>query len=184
MEDGAIVELYWQRDEQAITETDKAHGGKLYGLSFRIVGIREDAEESVSDTYMKAWTSIPPQRPNYLFAYLAKICRCLCFDRLDRQNAAKRKADVVTLTAEMERVIPDRSRERDMEDRELGELLSRFLRTLPEESMVIFMRRYWYMDSIQEIAARCGVGESKVKTQLFRTRNKLRSFLEMEGITV
>lgn len=184
MDDGEIVKLYWQRDEQAITETDKAHGGKLYGLSFRIVGIREDAEESVSDTYMRAWTSIPPQRPTYLFAYLAKICRCLCFDRLDRLNAAKRKADVVTLTAEMESVIPDRSQERDMEDRELGQLLSRFLRTLPEESMVIFMRRYWYMDSIQEIAARCGVGESKVKTQLFRTRNKLRSFLEMEGITV
>ena len=184
MDDAGIVALYWQRDEDAIRETDRAHGEKLYGLSYRIVQNHEDAEESVSDTYMKAWTTIPPQCPVYLFAYLAKICRYICFGRLDWKNAAKRKADIVQLTAEMELCIPDSSRERRLEGETLGSLLNRFLESLPEESMLIFLRRYWYTDSIQEIAQRYGIGESKVKTQLHRTRNKLRSFLEKEGIHV
>lgn len=184
MEDRQIIDLYFRRDENAITQTAAAYGSKLYNLSHRILQNREDAEESVSDTYLKAWESIPPQRPVYFYAYLSKICRFLAFGRLDWRNAAKRKAEVVELTAEMELCIPDLRNELQMESEELGRLLNEFLGTLPEDSRKIFMRRYWYTDSIAEIAQRYGIGESKVKTRLFRARNALRTFLEKEGITV
>ena len=184
MEDGAILDLYFARDEEAIRQTEAAHGHKLYTLAYGILAIREDAEESVSDTYLKAWESIPPTRPTYFYAYLAKICRFICFGKLDWKNAAKRKAEVVELTAEMELCIPDLSRERQLEAQELGRLLNEFLGTLNEESRKIFMRRYWYADSVLEIAQRYRIGESKVKTRLFRTRNQLREFLEKEGYTL
>ena len=184
MEDGAILDLYFARDEEAIRQTEAAHGQKLYTLAYGILAIREDAEESVSDTYLKAWESIPPTRPTYFYAYLAKICRFICFGKLYWKNAAKRKAEVVELTAEMELCIPDLSRERQLEAQELGRLLNEFLGTLNEESRKIFMRRYWYADSVLEIAQRYRMGESKVKTRLFRTRNQLREFLEKEGYTL
>ena len=184
MEDEQIIELYFRRDQDAIVQTELAHGAKLNALANRILMNHEDAQECVSDTYMKAWETIPPTRPSYFYAYLAKICRFLCFGRLDWNNAAKRKAEIVELSAEMELCIPDPSRERQMESQELAGLLNEFLSTLPEESRKIFLRRYWYADSITEIAQRYQMGESKVKTRLFRTRNALRSFLEKEGITV
>ena len=184
MEDEQIIELYFRRDQDAIVQTELAHGAKLNALANRILMNHEDAQECVSDTYMKAWETIPPTRPSYFYAYLAKICRFLCFGRLDWNNAAKRKAEIVELSAEMELCIPDPSRERQMESQELAGLLNEFLETLPEESRKIFLRRYWYADSITEIAQRYQMGESKVKTRLFRTRNALRSFLEKEGITV
>lgn len=184
MEDGQIIELFFQRDEEAIRQTEAAHGHKLFSLSYGILLSREDAQECVSDTYLKAWDTIPPTRPTYLYAYLAKICRFLCFGRLDWRNAAKRKAEIVELTAEMELCIPDLSRERQLESQQLGDLLNEFLGTLPEESRRIFMRRYWYADSIGEIAQRYGLSESKVKTRLFRTRNALRGFLEKEGYSL
>ena len=183
MEDAQIIDLYFQRDEEAIHQTEAAHGHKLYTLSYRILLNREDAEETVSDTYLKAWESIPPTRPPDFYAYLSKICRFLSFGRLDWKNAAKRKAEIVELTAEMELCIPDSRRQLEAERRELGEVLNDFLGTLNEESRKIFMRRYWYADSVAEIAQRYGLGESKVKTRLFRARNDLRSFLEKEGYT-
>ncbi len=184
MEDGEILDLYFRRDEEAIRQTEDAHGHKLYALSYRILLNREDAEESVSDTYLKAWETIPPARPTFFYAYLAKICRYICFGKLDWKNAAKRKAEIVELTAEMELCIPDLSREMQLESQELGALINEFLGTLNEESRKIFMRRYWYADSIEEIAQRYHLGESKVKTRLFRARNELRSFLEKEGYTL
>lgn len=184
MEDDQIIRLYWQRSEQAIRETDNAHGGKLRRLSYRILRNDQDAEESVSDTYLEAWNQIPPTRPNSLFAYLAKICRNISCNRLDWLNAAKRKADIVQLTGELELCVPDCRIEQHMEAQRIGTLLTAFLDSLPRESRLIFLRRYWYLDSIGEIADRYGMGESKVKTQLHRTRNKLRAFLEKEGVAV
>ena len=181
MEDGQIIELYFQRSEEAIRQTEAAHGHKLYTLSYRILKNREDAEESVSDTYLKAWETIPPTRPTYFYAYLAKICRFICFGKLDWQNAAKRKAEIVELTAEMEMCIPDLSQQRQMEAQALGELINEFLGTLNEESRRIFLRRYWFADSIGEIAQRFGLSESKVKTRLFRARKELCGFLQKEG---
>lgn len=182
MKDDEIIALYFRRDEDAIRQTELAYGGKLYNLSYRLLWNREDAEESVSDTYMKAWENIPPTKPTFFYAYLAKICRFLAMGKLDWNNAAKRKAEVVELSDEMESCIPDLSREMQIQSQELGALLSEFLGTLSPENRQIFMRRYWYAESIAEIAQRFHLGESNVKTKLMRTRNALRSFLEKEGI--
>lgn len=182
MDDGQIIELYFRRDEEAIRQTQLAYGSRLYNLSYRLLLRREDAEESVSDTYLKAWETIPPTRPVFFYAYLAKICRFLSMGRLDWNNAAKRKAEVVTLSDELACCIPDVSREQQLQSQELGALLNDFLATLSDENRRIFMRRYWYGDSIGEIAQRFRLGESNVKTKLMRTRNALRAFLEKEGV--
>ena len=184
MTDSQIIALFWERNEDAIQETDAAYGRKLYAVSDKILRSAQDAEESVSDTYMRAWDTIPPQRPNYFFAYLAKICRNCSLSRLQWNSAAKRNAEVVSLTQEMENCIPDRSYERKLEGEEIGRVLNAFLDSISLESRLIFMRRYWYTDSIAEIAARYSISEGKVKTQLHRTRNKLQLFLAKEGIYV
>ena len=184
MTDSQIIALFWERNEDAIQETDAVYGRKLYAISDKILHSKQDAEESVSDTYMRAWETIPPQKPNYFFAYLAKICRIFSLSKLQWNSAAKRNAEVVSLTQEMEQCIPDRSHERRLEGEEIGRVLNRFLDSISVESRLIFMRRYWYTDSIQEIAARYNISQSKVKTQLHRTRNKLQLFLESEGIYV
>ena len=182
MEDKEIIQLYWDRQEQAIRETEAKYGRKLNTLAYRIVNTHEDSQECVNDTYFTAWNTMPPQWPEFLFAYLAKICRNASLGRLDWMNAAKRKAEVVTLTREMELCIPDRSQDRHLEGKELGELLNRFLGTISRENRMIFLRRYWFADSIQEIAGRYGMSQSKVKTSLHRTRTKLSAFLAKEGV--
>lgn len=182
MEDTQIIDLFFSRDQQAIQQTEKKYGHLCYHIAWNILSSREDAEESVSDTYMKAWENIPPTKPTFFYAYLAKICRFLAMGKLDWNNAAKRKAEVVELSDEMENCIPDLSREIQIQSQELGALLNEFLGTLSPENRQIFMRRYWYAESIAEIAQRFHLGESNVKTKLMRTRNALRSFLEKEGI--
>lgn len=184
MEDTEIIELFWTRDEEAIKQTDASYGRKLNALARNILVSREDAEESVSDTYMETWKAIPPKRPTYFFAFLASICRHLSLNRLDWNMAAKRKAEVVSLTEEMELCIPDASHERAIQGKELGRILDGFLETLPKDSRLIFLRRYWYVDTIAQIARRYGMTESKVKMQLGRTKKKLRAYLEEEGISV
>ena len=184
MEDEKILALYFARDEQAVKETDTAYGRRLFCLSNNILHSREDAEESVSDTYMEAWKTIPPKRPKFFYAFLASICRNLSFNQLDWRMAAKRNAEVVSLTQEMESCIPDNRRNFQMEAKELRRILEEFLDSLPKESRLIFLRRYLYVDTVAEIAARYGISESKVKTQLFRIRKKLYTCLEKEGIQV
>ena len=184
MEDAKIIELFWERNEQAVRETDTAYGRKLYVLSNNILNNREDAEESVSDTYMETWNSIPPKRPKYFYAFLASICRNMSFNRLDWRLATKRNAEVVALTQEMETCIPDSRQEGEMDRWELRRVLESFLDGLTTENRVIFLRRYLYVDTIAEIAARYGISESKVKTQLHRTRTKLHTHLKKEGIYV
>lgn len=181
MEDAKIIALFWQRNEQAVKETDIAYGRKLYNLSNRILNNREDAEESVSDTYMETWKSIPPQRPSYFYAFLASICRNLSLNRLDWRMAAKRNAEVVSLTQEMEQCIPDRLHGSQADALALRQALESFLESLPRDSRLIFLRRYLYVETVAEIAARYGVSESKVKTQLHRTRKKLYDYLVKEG---
>ena len=184
MEDAKIIELFFQRNEQAVKETDTAYGRKLYALSNNILNNREDAEESVSDTYMETWKSIPPKRPKYFYAFLASICRNMSFNRLDWRLAAKRNAEVVALTQEMEMCIPDSRQEVEMDRRELRRTLEVFLDSLSKESRLIFLRRYLYLDTVADIAARYGISESKVKTQLHLTRAKLHTYLAKEGIYV
>lgn len=182
MEDSKILELFFARDEEAIRQTQKTYGGRLHHLAEGIVKSKQDAEESVSDTYLKAWETIPPQKPTYYFAYLAKLCRHFALGRLDWNNAKKRKAEVVSLTQEMEGCIPDSRREAELSGQELGQLLDRFLRQQRPENRMIFLRRYWYVDTVGEIARRYGISESAVSMRLNRTKQKLKAFLEQEGV--
>ena len=182
MEDSKIINLYWTRDEAAIAQTDATYGRKLHALSNRILNNREDAQECVNDTYMSTWKAIPPQRPDHFYAFLASICRNHSLHKVNWKLAAKRNAEIVALTDEMEQCIPDNRRDWELEDREIGRVMDLFLEGLSKETRLIFLRRYWHADSISEIAARYGITESKVKMQLSRTRAKLRRFMEQEGI--
>ena len=171
-------------EEDMIRETERAYGEKLKRLAQGILSDSRDAEESVEDTYMKAWQSIPPQRPERFFLWLSRVCRNMALSRLEWNNAAKRGAPVVELSRELESCIPDRSMEEELELRALGEMLDRFLGSLSKENRVLFLRRYWFADSVADIARRFGFTESKVKVRLYRTRNELRTFLAKEGISL
>ncbi len=184
MEDVKIIALFWERNEQAVKETDAVYGRRLYNLSNHILNNAEDAEESVSDTYMETWKSIPPKCPEFLYAFLASICRHISFNRLDWRKAAKRNAEVVALTQELECCIPDNRQAAEFEGRELRRVLESFLDSLNKESRLIFLRRYLYVDSVAEIAQRYDISQSKIKTQLHRTRAKLYNYLAKEGIQV
>ena len=184
MEDTHILDLYFARNEEAIRQTDAVYGRKLYRLADRILQDAMDSEEAVSDTYMKAWETIPPQRPDFFYAYLAKICRFFALGKLDWKMAAKRRAEVVSLTEEMALCIPDRRKEAEVTAQEIGRAMSAFLAELPQESRLIFLRRYWFCDTIAEIAERYGISESKVKMRLHRTRAQLADYLNKEGIMV
>ena len=184
MDDSKIIELFFARNEDAIKHTDDTYGRRLFHLADNIVHNDQDAEESVNDTYTKAWDTIPPQRPEHFFAYIAKICRNFALKRIDWQKAKKRNAEVVTLTQEMENCIPDTYRDMEADERELGRILDAFLRTLTPENQMVFLRRYWYVDTIAEIAVRYGISESAVQMRLNRTRSKLAMYLAKEGIKV
>ena len=133
MEDDKIIDLFWMRDQTAIQETNTKYGGKLQRLAIKILCSQEDAEESVNGTYLSAWNAIPPQRPDFFFAFLAKICRFAAYGKLDWKTAQKRQAEVVELTAELETCIPDAVAQAAFDSRELGELLNIFLGTLTED---------------------------------------------------
>lgn len=184
MTDDKIIELFWNRSEDAIAETDAAYGRRLRGLSTRILQNPEDAEEMVNDTYMKTWDSIPKARPQYFYAYIAAICRHLSLNLLNWNQAEKRRAEIVAITDEMELCIPDSSQENAIRGKEIGRVLDAFLDTLPKDSRIIFLRRYWFADSVADIAKRFDMTESKVKMQLLRTRSKLKDYLEKEGIQI
>lgn len=182
MNDNEIIALFFTRDEEAIAQTTRKYGPRLLALSSNILRNREDAQECVSDTYLKAWDTIPPTRPAHLYAYLARLCRNFSFGKLDWNNASKRKAEVVALTQEMEECIPGAWQ--DTDGRELSRLISTFLRAQTPENRMIFLRRYWYADTVGQIAQRYGISESAVLMRLHRTREKLKKYLNKEGIAV
>ena len=183
MDDELIVQLYWDRSENAISETDRKYGAYCNSIAYGILQSKEDAEESVNDTYMDAWNSMPPHRPSILSTFLGKITRRISIDRWRTMNRIKRGGGEVTLALEeLEQCIAGgQSPEREIEKRELAEAINRFLDLLPAEQRRVFLARYWYMDSIQQIADHFRFSQSKVMSMLFRTRNKLRRQLEKEG---
>ena len=183
MEDEKIVELYLRRDETAIACTGEKFGRRLRSLAYGIVEDRQTAEECENDTYLKAWNAIPPHEPRtYLYAFLARITRHVSLNQCREQNRLKRRAYLCELTAEMEECIPAPDDVAcQVDDRALGEAINGFLGTLSEEKRNMFLRRYWYLDPMAEIAGRFGVSESKVKTTLYRCRARLRQYLEKEG---
>lgn len=184
MEESEIIELFRSRNERAVEETEKLFGRKLLSTAVRILGDPEDAKECVNETLWKAWAAMPADGPEYLKAYLLKICRNEAINMLRYKNAEKRQGVILELTAEMEQSIPNRMEEAKIEARELEAGINRFLTELPEEKRKIFMRRYWFGDSVAEIAGRYGVSEEKVKTVLFRLRKKLKKFLEKEDFVI
>lgn len=184
MTDNQIIELYWKRSEDAIAQTENVYGRRLRGLANRILQNQEDAAEVVNDTYLKTWNSIPKARPQHFYAYLATICRHLSFNILSWNQAAKRKAEIVAITDEMEQCIPDSNGENAIRGKEIAKAMDAFLETLTKEARLLFLRRYWFGDSIAEIGNRYHMTESKVKMQLFRTREKLKDYLEREGIQI
>lgn len=185
MTDPEIVALYWKRSEEAISCTIEKYGRYLFRLAMNILNINEEAEECVNETYLSAWNQMPPDRPARLLPYLGRISRCLALNRFDYLNAQKRKSDLTVQLSELEDCLaaPD-SVEQQYEDSELAAAISSFLREQDEESRNMFIRRYWFSDSIRQIAKQYGVRESKVKSQLFRIRGRLKEYLAKEGFTV
>ena len=186
MEDEKIIELYFARSEAAITETSAKYGAFFHRISRNILTSEQDAEECVNDTYLKAWNSIPPKHPERLPAYLGRIVRNLSLNRWNKLNAAKRGAGEVPLALdELEECIPAAETvQREADRKELSGALNRFLRELGEEKRNVFLRRYWYLVPVKDIAEQLGMTESKVKSMLLRTRSQLRAFLEKEDITI
>ena len=183
MNDEQIIELFLNRDEDAIRQTDAAYGNLCRGLSLRILKNREDAEECVNDSYWRLWDRIPPERPKALGAFLSRIVRNLSLDRLREQGAAKRGGGAVTVALdELRSVCGSQNVERQAELKELGRAVDRFLRTQPERSRNVFLRRYFWFDSRAEIAARYGLSAAQVSVILSRVRKKLRTYLNKEGL--
>lgn len=186
MDDDKIVELYLLRDEAAIRQTDVKFGRRLRALSYGIVGDWQTAEECENDTYMEAWNRIPPHEPgSYLYQFLARIDRHISLNCCRDRSRLKRNAFVCELSEELEQCIPAPDDvECRIDDLAFGEAINGFLASLDEEKRNLFIRRYWYLDSIAALSSRFAFSESKVKTALYRCRRQLRAHLEKEGYTL
>ena len=182
MEDNRIVDLYLSRDEMAIKQSKEKYGKRLQSLAYGIVDDRQVAEECESDTYLEAWNSIPPHEPRtYLYAFLARITRHVSLNCCRTRSALKRSAFISELSAEMEQCIPaPNDTECKIDEILLREAINGFLARLDEEKRNIFIRRYWYLDSISDISKSFAISKSKVKITLFRCRSQLREYLEQE----
>lgn len=183
MEDKQIIDLYWNRSEEAISETDTKYGPYCYKIAYNILSNKEDSEESVYDTYMDAWNAMPPHRPTLLASFLGKITRRISIDRWRGRTAAKRGGNEIDLALdELEWCVSDtRSLEDEIDRKELIRTVNHFLGSLTTTERRVFLRRYWAMESIEDIAATYNFSQSKVATMLHRTRKKLRSILVKEG---
>lgn len=184
MDDLRIIELYFQRDEQAIRETDAKFGKLCHRIAYNILNNHEDSEECVNDTYTGVWNAIPPTKPNNLMSFVCKITRNLSLKRLEFLKREKRSANVLLSLDELSAILPDERYAPDVSDENVGKLISKFLRTQKEDVRNVFIRKYYFFDSIGEIAARYGFTESRIKNILFYTRNKLKDFLIKEGVEI
>lgn len=186
MTDEQIVALFWERSEAAIAETDHTYGRYFHHIALGILGDDEDAREIVNDTYLKAWNTIPPQRPSHLKAFLGRITRQLSINRLEWNTAQKRSSSQYWIALEeLTACVPNPADPSDLADlTALRECLNAFLHSLPAEPRRVFIRRYWHMHSIAEIATDFAMSESKVKSLLMRTREKLKQHLTQEGFCI
>lgn len=185
MEDQKIVDLYWERSEAAISETQKKYGRYCHYIAYHILYSDEDAEECVNDTYIKAWNAMPPHRPQMLSAFLGKIARNTALDRCHYEHAKKRSKEMTLVLDEMGQCIPTEKDGGSMADElALKEAINGFMRSLKPQTRMIFVRRYWYLSSVKEIAKDFELSVSNVKIILLRTRNKFKEYLEQEGIEI
>ncbi len=178
MEDEKIIELFFRRSEQAIWELDTKYGRVCHQLSYNIVNNRQDAEECVNDAYLGAWNAIPPAKPDPLPAYLCRIVRNLSLKAYYRNKAAKRNSVYDVAMAELEACLPSSDTvEGQIEAKELARIIEAFLNTLSMENRVIFMRRYWFLDSYRDIASQMGLTEKNVSVRLTRIRRRMKDYL-------
>ena len=183
MTDAQIVEMYWDRNEQAISVTAEKYGTYCYSVAYGILHNEEDSKESVNDTYMSAWNSMPPHKPNVLKTFLGKITRRLSIDKLKRKNAEKRGGEIAEVLDELSECISQSGDPiAEMEKEMLDKTINSFVKELKDTEQRVFLCRYWYARSVKEIAKLFGFSESKVKVMLMRTRNKLKTRLDEEGL--
>lgn len=185
VDDKQIIELYWQRSENALQETSNKYGKLCLHLARNMLWNLEDAEECVNDTYFAAWNTIPPEKPNNLCAFILKITRNLILKKIEYNTARKRMPEVeITLSEIDDCVRGNENAEQQFEAEELAKSISIFLRTQDSINRNVFIRRYWFYDSIADISNQFSISESKVKSMLFRTRIKLKEYLIKEGYLI
>ena len=181
--DEAIVELYWERDERAIEETDRKYGAYLMTVAYRILQSHEDSEECLNDTYLKTWNAIPPSRPSILRSFLSKIMRGTALDRYDERTRKKRvPAELCIPLSEVEALLPDLTEDDEAEARQISLILSAYLDGVNDRSLYMFVNRYFFVMPVREIAERLGVSESTVHKDLAAMREELRERLAEGGI--
>ncbi len=185
MEDFQIIELYWDRDEEAVRRTAEKYGRLLLHISYHILSNYEDSEECVNDTYGRAWDSMPPKKPSSLSAYLGRIIRNLSINRWYQCHAKKRNCGASVLLSELSECIPaGQTPEEIMEASMLTEIIGRWLEVLPKEDRILFVRRYWYCDNLEWLAREYLTTANKLAGRLFRMRKKLKEELEKEGVII
>lgn len=186
MQDVLIVDLYWNRNEDAIQQTKLKYEAYLMKVAYNILSNIDDSKECVNDTYLAAWNSIPPQRPSVLSTYLGKITRQISIDVFRKRHAAKRHASefAVSLDELADTFAARNVPEQEFDAKHLREIINRFLREIPEENRNVFIGRYYFFDSVKKVAAYCGMSEAKTKTVLFRTRQSLKEYLQKEGFVL
>ena len=184
MEDNQIIELYFSRDESALTETAKKYGTFCLRIAMNVLSVKEDAEECVNDTYLALWNSIPPKRPEPLLPYALRLCKNIATSRLRRNLAKKRSGYEIALEELCDAVGSGGDPQTQLDANALGRAINGFLARQSRENRVIFLRRFWYGDSVQEIARRLGVSENVVSARLSRMKAKLRQQLIKEELYV
>ena len=185
MEDTKIIDLYWERSEEAVRQTEQKYGKYCSSIARHILQDEEDCKECVNDTWLKAWNAMPTERPEILSAFLGAITRNLSLDLYRKKRAIKRGGGEIEYIFEEMMDCPNGKEPiSELEEKELIKILNTFLERLPTEKRVIFVRRYWYLDSLAEIAKRCDCSEKRIKSILFRLRGQLKSLLEKEGYTI
>ena len=184
MDDLGIIELYFARDEEAIRETDVKYGKLCYSIAYNILANNEDSQECVNDTYVGIWNSVPPTRPSNFMAFVCRITRNLSLKRVETYSRQKRSQTVLLSLDELSEILPDDSIDAKVNNEDIGKMISDFLRNEKADARNAFIRKYYFFDSIAEIAKRYGFTESKVKNMLYHTRNRLREYLINEGIEI
>lgn len=184
MEDEKIIELYFARNETAIAETERKFGKMLFSIAMNVLSNKEDSEETVNDTYGKAWNSIPPRKPDFFGAWLGRITRNLSISRW-RKNTAKKRSGIETMLSELEECIPSSENvEEESENAGITAAINLWLSKIGKEERILFVRRYWYGDSVSELSEKSKIPPKKLSSKMFRLRKSLRDFLQKEGINV
>ncbi len=185
MEDSQIIELYWQRDEDAVPQTQRKYGAFCSAVAMNVLADRRDAEECVNDTWLHAWNAIPPQRPRLLRPFLGRITRNLAINLWEKNHAQKRYAGMELLLDELAECVPSpQTVERHLEAEELGGLISAWLRTLSREDRRLFLRRYWNGQSLRDLAKEQNETPERLAQQMYRLRQSLKAELERNGVTI